>query len=173
MFEYLTKERSPDTRYHVFFKWATLNAVALFLLATAAFQGLLREIYEGDSTRIVLAIAGIGLYAILSSGLVAWRISNEFRVTKNQLRYLDLLSSTSVMLGLLGTVVGIIVALQAVDADAVGNVEAAGRLITGLANGMGIALYTTLVGGVCALWIGFNRFLLSRGVDKLIGIRGC
>ncbi|MGB0551804.1 MAG: MotA/TolQ/ExbB proton channel family protein [Alphaproteobacteria bacterium] len=54
-------------------------------------------------------------------------------------------------LGLVGTVIGFIVALSGVDPESVCGASAAGPMVTKLILGMSIALYTTLVGAVLYL----------------------
>jgi len=163
---YLTKSRATDQRFSIFFKWATLNLLAFFLLVAAYFQGLIGIVYAGDSSNIVSVICTLVFFSVSMSGYQAIQVDRGSVVTFNNLKYLIMLSNTSVMLGFIGTVVGIIIALQAVQVEAVGDVQAVGTLVAGLAQGMGIALYTTLVGGLGSMLIGFNRFILIRGVDK-------
>jgi biopolymer transport protein ExbB/TolQ len=72
-----------------------------------------------------------------------------------------------VLLGLLGTVIGFIMAFSGVDAQAAGDVEAIGPMVTTLIDGMSVALYTTLVGAVLNIWLMVNYRLLEGGTVTL------
>ena len=61
------------------------------------------------------------------------------------------MANSLVFLGLVGTVIGFIVALFGVDSKSVSGALAAGPMITKLILGISIALYTTLVGAVLYL----------------------
>jgi hypothetical protein len=73
-----------------------------------------------------------------------------------------------VMLGLIGTVLGFIIALSGVDADAAGDVASVGPMVSSLVAGMSVALYTTLVGSVLNVWLMVNYRLLEGGAIKLV-----
>jgi biopolymer transport protein ExbB/TolQ len=73
-----------------------------------------------------------------------------------------------VFLGLLGTVIGFIMALSGVDAQAAGDVDAIGPMVTMLIDGMSVALYTTLVGAVLNIWLMINYRLLESGTVTLL-----
>lgn len=77
------------------------------------------------------------------------------------------LSNSLVLLGLIGTVLGFIIALGGVDPKAAGDVQAITPMVTTLIHGMSVALYTTLVGAVLSLWLTVNYRLLAGGAVKL------
>lgn len=85
-----------------------------------------------------------------------------------KLVYIKYIANSLVLLGLIGTVVGFIIAMQGITPESAGNVDALGGTISALTNGMGVALYTTLVGAICNLWLTFNQALLTRGIAILI-----
>jgi hypothetical protein len=76
-------------------------------------------------------------------------------------------ANTLVLLGLIGTVIGFIIALSGVDATAAGDVEAIGPMVSRLVAGMSVALYTTLAGSVLNIWLMLNYRLLEAGTVKL------
>jgi len=78
------------------------------------------------------------------------------------------IANSLVLLGLIGTVLGFIIALSGVDVDQVGDVTAIGPMVTTLINGMSIALYTTLVGSVLNVWLMMNYRLLESGTVHLL-----
>ena len=77
-------------------------------------------------------------------------------------------ANSLVFLGLIGTVVGFIVALSGVDPDAAANVTAIGPMVSTLIGGMSVALYTTLVGAVLNIWLMVNYRLLESGTVRLL-----
>jgi hypothetical protein len=78
------------------------------------------------------------------------------------------LANSLVLLGLIGTVIGFIIALSGVDAAAATDVQAIGPMVSTLVAGMSVALYTTLVGSVLNIWLMLNYRLLESGTVKLI-----
>jgi hypothetical protein len=73
-----------------------------------------------------------------------------------------------VLLGLIGTVLGFIIALSGVDPARVADVEAIAPMVSTLISGMSTALYTTLVGAILNVWLTANHQLLASGTVKLI-----
>jgi biopolymer transport protein ExbB/TolQ len=85
----------------------------------------------------------------------------------SRIAFIRHLANVLVLLGLVGTVVGFIVALANVNAQTAGDVNAIGGIVGSLIEGMGIALYTTLVGSVLNLWLAANYQLLATGTANL------
>ncbi len=73
-----------------------------------------------------------------------------------------------VILGLIGTVIGFIIALSGVQPDQAADVKAITPMISTLISGMSTALYTTLVGSVLNIWLMINYQGLAGGTVKLI-----
>ncbi len=78
------------------------------------------------------------------------------------------IANSLVLLGLVGTVVGFIIALSGVDPQTAGNIDAIAPMVSELIHGMSVALYTTLVGAVLHLWLKVNYLILSGGAVRLI-----
>jgi len=77
------------------------------------------------------------------------------------------IANTLVMLGLIGTVVGFVMALKGIDASGANDTNAIGSMVGSMIHGMGVALYTTLVGSVLNLWLGANYQILATGTANL------
>jgi len=73
-----------------------------------------------------------------------------------------------VILGLIGTVIGFIIALSGVQPDQASDVKAITPMVSTLISGMSTALYTTLVGSVLNVWLMINYHVLAGGTVKLI-----
>lgn len=78
------------------------------------------------------------------------------------------ISSSLVLLGLIGTVIGFVIALAGVDPETSGDVRSIAPMVSSLIDGMHTALYTTLVGSVLSLWLNATYQLLATGTVKLI-----
>ena len=97
---------------------------------------------------------------LLNANLLRLRMTNDVSVV----RYT---ASSLVFLGLVGTVIGFIIALSAVDQQASASVDTVAITVSTLINGMSIALYTTLVGAVLHLWLLVNFHMLATGAMHL------
>ena len=85
----------------------------------------------------------------------------------SRIAFIRHIANVLVLLGLVGTVVGFILALQHVNAENASDVNAIGGVVGTLIEGMGVALYTTLVGSVLNLWLAANYQLLATGTANL------
>ena len=88
------------------------------------------------------------------------RISNRIAVVRH-------FANSLVLLGLVGTVLGFIIALSGVDPSVAGDVRAITPMVSDLIRGMSVALYTTLVGAVLNLWLTVDFHILASGAAKL------
>ena len=102
-----------------------------------------------------------GSRAITASALRV-RLANRISVVRH-------IANSLVLLGLIGTVIGFVIALSGIDPSAVGDVHNLTPMVTNLLQGMSVALYTTLVGAVLNLWLTVNYHILAGGTVKLLG----
>ncbi len=101
-----------------------------------------------------------GSRAISASTLrfqIASRISPVFHV-----------ASSLVLLGLIGTVLGFIIALSGISAQSATNLSETSAMVSRLIAGMSVALYTTLEGAILNLWLIANYRMLAAGAAGLI-----
>lgn len=103
--------------------------------------------------------------ALLAGGSNATR-SLELRLF-GRIAFIRQIANALVMLGLIGTVVGFVMALQGVSASGAGDASSIGGMVGSMIKGMGVALYTTLVGSVLNLWLGANFQILVTGTANL------
>lgn len=73
-----------------------------------------------------------------------------------------------VKLGLLGTVIGFIIMLGAVDSAGSFDVAAVQQLLGSMSEGMSVALYTTLTGLSASMLLGLQYLMLDRAADSLL-----
>jgi hypothetical protein len=77
------------------------------------------------------------------------------------------IASSLVILGLIGTVIGFVIALGGIDPNAASDVSAVGPMIANLIEGMSVALHTTLVGAVLNVWLMVDYRMLESGTVRL------
>ena len=192
-------------RYLLLMRFAVLNLVALALLGAAWLNGWVGFVMQADTTQLVLLIALVFVYGLVSCGQKVLVTSLEINQVRDPRRYpgsrvacylesiqgrdgharaicasalklklasriasIRHLANSLVLLGLIGTVIGFIIALSGVDAQAAADVSSIGPMVTILISGMSVALHTTLVGAVLNIWLMINYRLLEGGTVTLI-----
>ena len=85
-----------------------------------------------------------------------------------KINFVKFIANTLVILGLIGTVIGFIIALSGVDGSVSSNPEEISKMITTLIQGMSVALYTNLAGSICSVWLNICYQILSSGTNKLL-----
>jgi hypothetical protein len=78
------------------------------------------------------------------------------------------IAGSLVFLGLIGTVIGFMIALSGVNPEDAADISAIGPMVSTLISGMSVALSTTLVGAVLNIWLMINYRLLESGTLRLL-----
>ncbi len=78
------------------------------------------------------------------------------------------IANSLTILGLIGTVLGFIIALSGVDPDVASNPSSISPMVAQLIEGMSVALYTTLVGSILSVWLGLIYQMLATGTSNLV-----
>ena len=86
----------------------------------------------------------------------------------SKINYIKFMANTLVILGLIGTVIGFIIALCGVDGSVSSNPEEVSKMVSTLIQGMSVALYTTLVGSICSVWLNICYQIMSTGANNLM-----
>ncbi len=86
----------------------------------------------------------------------------------NKINYIRFIANTLVILGLIGTVIGFIIALSGVDKSVSSNPEEISKMVSTLIQGMSVALYTTLAGSIFSVWLNICFQILSTGANRLL-----
>ena len=187
------------TEYLLVLRFALLNLFGAAALTAAYTLGYVDLIAAADGTRMVYLIAGVFIIGQVNAGRLVWRTSRELNseharvgsmpqhlfalhlLTTEHERERQLSAEIApvrntanllVVLGLIGTVLGFIIALGGVDPRTVSDITAIGPMVSTLIRGMSTALYTTLVGAVLNVWLMLNYNLLSGGCVKLLNAIG-
>jgi MotA/TolQ/ExbB proton channel family protein len=100
-----------------------------------------------------------------SRALMADSLKMKFGFRLGTIRHI---ANTIVLIGLVGTVIGFIIALSGVNAEAATDAQAIAPMVSTLLLGMAIALYKTLVGSVLNIWLMANYRLLEGGTVHLV-----
>lgn len=121
-------------------KLIILNTCWAALVVWATVMGYTQFVFTHDVSRISYVI--VALFAAGLAGVFFGRINHLAR-----------LEVWLVTLGLIGNVVGFIIALQHIDTGSLGSAEGVQRVAASLLAGMGVAFCSTLVGAVAAFWV--------------------
>ncbi len=122
--------------------------------------------------------AGSARAGSLSAGYLA-RVSGDLRADERAQSVLRMrlaqrialvrhTANALVFLGLIGTVIGFIIALSGVDPTRAADADNVADMVATLISGMSVALNTTLVGAVLYVWLIVNYRLLSSGTVDLL-----
>lgn len=113
--------------------------------------GIAQKPFQGSNAIVCLVILGIGALGLLALLCQSWK--HSLWIAKHVVR-----------VGLLGTVIGLIIAFSAAKAGGSGDPEATRLMISTVIAGMYVSLYATLMGIAVNLWLKANLWLLG-GVD--------
>lgn len=94
-------------------------------------------------------------------GMLRLKLSHRISIIRH-------VANALVFLGLIGTVIGFIIALSGVDPEAAAEVSTVGPMVSTLITGMSVALYTTLLGAILNVWLTVNHRLLATGTVDLL-----
>jgi hypothetical protein len=111
--------------------------------------GIANKPFEGDTAFLCWLIVGVAGLGILCVFLQRWRD-------------VEWLATHVVRIGLLGTVIGLIIAFSAAKAGGSADLNEVKPMIAAVVDGMYVSLYATLLGIATNLWLKINLRLLGR-----------
>jgi hypothetical protein len=180
-------QQGRDHEWLLGLRFALVNVFAFALLVAAWAAGYVDMVWIADTSGLSAAIAAVFVLGLAFGCRAAVAISRDLnRVRRHDGEFprepVDNLkerlrgriavvrhtANTLVFLGLIGTVIGFIVALSGVKPGEAGDASAIAPMVSTLIHGMSIALYTTLVGSVFALWLTVLHRILATGASKLL-----
>jgi len=126
-----------------------LQAIGGAVIAGLWTAGIAGKPFEGDNAFLCWAIVGMGVLGIIC----------VFRRRWNDVQWL---ATHVVRIGLLGTVVGLIIAFAAAKAGGTADANEIKPMIAAVVEGMYVSLYATLLGIATNLWLKINLRLLGR-----------
>jgi len=97
------------------------------------------------------------------------RLTDVLRLKlSNHIAIVRQVANTLVFLGLIGTVIGFIIALSGVNAEAVTDAQKVAPMVSTLIGGMSVAMNTTLIGAVLYVWLIVDHRILATGTLDLL-----
>jgi hypothetical protein len=126
-----------------------LNFAGLCFLTWAWFLGYVQFVFAHDVSRISYLISA--LFVVSMAGVFLGKTA-----------HLERTEVWAVTLGLIGNVIGFILALQNIDTGSLGTAEGVQKVAASLLAGMGVAFCSTLVGAVAALWMSVNAWMAGK-----------
>jgi hypothetical protein len=111
--------------------------------------GIANKPFEGANPFLCWLIVGVAALGILCVFLQRWRD-------------VEWLATHVVRIGLLGTVVGLIIAFSAAKAGGSADLNEVKPMIAAVVDGMYVSLYSTLLGIATNLWLKINLRLLGH-----------
>lgn len=135
----------------------------------------INDLKSGGKTAASLVERYLGPAKNRSAQAFAGQIAMLRLKLSHKIQIVRQIANMLVFLGLIGTVIGFIIALSGVTPEGVTQIDSVATMVATLIHGMSIALYTTLLGAVLNVWLSINYRLLSSGsVDLLseISARG-
>lgn len=142
-----------------------MNMVGLSALTVAIRHGFLDAMLRNDPTYLSVVIMVVCFGTLIYAMTLAAREPDNPRVARSSIEegieWIYTWSTVMALMGLMGTVIGFILALQDVDHTAMNSAESAGRMVATMIGGLGVALWTTLIGLAGAMWAFMNYKLLG------------
>jgi hypothetical protein len=166
---------------HLIYRFVLFNVAFIAIAAALAVEGWVTWVFANDASYIS--------YAITALFVVGWGWSaKEILVASSDLNHsaihgprpaaladadkdlgkiawLSDIREELVNFGLLGTLVGFVIALSGIDQDTVTTADGAQNAVTALLSGMGTAIGTTIIGMVLASWLGVNLRILNTALN--------
>lgn len=163
-----------DDALHGYTAWLTLGICAVFVFGlllcarriwrTSVELNAVKQVEPPGISRVGTYLASIAGRSAESRSITANLLHNRLG---NPIVVVRQTADSLVFLGLVGTVIGFIVALSGIDPQTSAQADQVASMVSTLVAGMSIALYTTLFGSVLHVWLMVNHRLLATGTSNL------
>lgn len=137
-------------------RWILVNGSALALLNIFYYKGWLQLLWGADTYHLSKGIVLVFLFG--------W-VCCSYSILTNKTKFSDLtrrVANSLITLGLIGTVIGFIIALSGINPNTASNASSIQTMISAMILGMGIALHTTLLGAILNLYLMINLWILNH-----------
>lgn len=167
-------------------KLLAFNAVVIAFIGVAFLSNWIGPILSQDVTHITwlilaLAATGVSFTFLKSIGFIReLREKYGHGADPNQdqesdliranasLSIISMLSYAMIMLGIVGTVIGLILALHTITPENISDASAMFGLVATILHGISIKLSTTLFGILGNLWLRANLYFLEKEVQDIV-----
>jgi hypothetical protein len=139
----------PGTPLAFLSRCVVVQAIGAAGLVGLWIAGITSKPFEGDNAFLCWLIVGVAVLGILCVFLQRWHD-------------VEWLATHVVRIGLLGTVVGLIIAFSAAKAGGSADPSEIKPMIAAVVDGMYVSLYSTLLGVATNLWLKINLRLLGH-----------
>ncbi|HUE45662.1 MAG TPA: MotA/TolQ/ExbB proton channel family protein [Aestuariivirgaceae bacterium] len=161
------------------YRFILVNTLFFALTAAVWWNGYLEPVFRTDLSYLTFAIAALFALGWLGTAKEVVIASRQLNVAKSgpqparetdrdkdlaKVEWLASVSEWLVGLGLVGTVIGFIIALSSVDQSALLQTSGAQSAVATLMAGMRTALNTTVLGASLALWHEVNQRMLRTAL---------
>jgi hypothetical protein len=161
------------------YRFILVNTLLFALTAALWWNGYLAPIFQTDLSHVTFAIAALFALGWLGTAKEIVVASRQLNVAKSgplpareserdkdlaKVEWLASVSEWLVGLGLVGTVIGFIIALSSVDQSALLQASGAQSAVATLMSGMRTALNTTVLGASLAMWHEVNQRMLRTAL---------
>lgn len=140
---------APETQLAFLSRFVVLQTIGAALIAALWIASLVQKPFDGATAPLCWIILGIGALGIVCVFLQRWHDVQWIAVHV-------------VRIGLLGTVVGLIIAFSAAASGGSSNPDEIRPMIAAVVSGMYVSLYATLLGIATNLWLKINLRLLGN-----------
>jgi hypothetical protein len=141
-------EQGAENQIAFVSRFVVLQAIGAAALIGLWMAGLVGKPFEGSNAPLCWLIVGMGALGIACVFLRRWRD-------------VQWIATHVVRIGLLGTVIGLIIAFAAAGNGASADAEQVKTMIAAVVSGMYVSLYATLLGIATNLWLKINLRLLG------------
>lgn len=172
---------NPPSKNSFLYQFTALNIFAMVVLMAAYLQGWVSQIYAADVSHIIAIISVTFVGGLIVSLIKAVNLNNLWNrllVRDPNHKFsrplealgLELASNISIvhhmavmllLMGISGTMIGIILALKSTEAFAIGDQSSMVLAIVMLFKGVYVKFYASLVGIIGHMWILTNYHMLS------------
>jgi hypothetical protein len=131
------------------YKLFVLNVAGACFVIWAWFLGYVGFVFSHDVSHISYLITAVFLWCVAR---VFWGKTDHLEEAEKQLTGL----------GFIGTLVGFILALMPISGTSMSTPDGLMQIGTGLLSGVGVAFCASLVGVICAQWLGLLAWLTKE-----------
>lgn len=134
-----------------FLKWLVLTCVMIVGLFFSFREGLVKHIYDSDTSKICLVC------------LITFFVTNIYlgykSLRKQKTEFGWFISGQLLNLGLLGTVIGFVKMLSGFGSLNIQETTSVQKMLVSMGSGMSVALYTTVVGLVLSILLKIQCYI--------------